>query len=190
MVAIIALDSTLEKKGIFRKESISQHPQAVDFIKHCCQSSHYTFDILKCGKRNCKICAQVRLPFDVFQKLRHIPHPTPGDDGHYLPFSDVFGVASTEEHRPSFKPAVCTTKRKKRRLPYYASMQHVKNAQLMVQCFECNMWRLVFSKHKLKTEHRLHLQTLLDDYMYSCGSSLRELDLPEVYEDVTMSAMI
>lgn len=30
----------------------------------------------------------------------------------------------------------------------------------------------------------------LDDYMYSCGASLQDLDLPAVYKDVTTSAMI
>ena len=117
------------------KNTINHHPQIVEFISHCCQSSHYTFDILKCGESTCDICTAIRLPLDVFKNLRHIPHPTLGEDGHYLPFSEVFGSATTEEHRPSYKkPATTTSKRVKRKLPFYGSVQHVKNSQLMVQC--------------------------------------------------------
>ena len=48
--AIIAPDSTLTENGVYRKETMDQHPTVMEFITHCCQSSHYTFDILKCGK--------------------------------------------------------------------------------------------------------------------------------------------
>ena len=40
---------------------------------------------------------------DVFMQLKHISFPVPGEDGHYLPFSDVFGTDTSEEHRPSLK---------------------------------------------------------------------------------------
>ena len=59
----------------------------------------------------------------------HILH----QDGHYVPFSDAFEVVTSEEHRPSFKRAQPKPK-KKRKLPYYATVQHVKNANLTVQC--------------------------------------------------------
>ena len=107
--------------------------------------------------------------------------PKPGDDGHYLPFSDMLGQPVTEEHRPSFQQK--TSRQKKKSLPFYASVQHVKNAQLMVQCEECLMWRLVFSKHKLNLRKRQFLQRLLEEYTYTCGSTLAELDL-EDYKDV------
>ena len=181
--SIIALDSTLVERGIYRKNTINHHPQIVKFISHCC---NYTFDILKCGESTCDICTAIRLPLDVFKNLRHIPHPTLGEDGHYLPFSEVFGSATTEEHRPSYKkPATTTSKRVKRKLPYYGSVQHVKNSQLMVQCTECysSLWRLIFSKYKLQKEQRDYLRALLDDSMYSCGATLKEL-LPENFENV------
>ena len=181
---IIAFDSTLEEKGIYRKETIKKHQRIVDFLSHCCQSSHYTFDILKCGKPECNICTEVRLPRAVFDKLRHIPHPTPGTNGHYLSFTEVFHTTTTEEHRPSFKKSSTSKARVKRKLPYYASLQHVKNSQLMVQCTECDMWRIIFSKFKLTPAQRNFLQVTLEDFMYTCGASLRELDLPEEFADV------
>ena len=82
-------------------------------------------------------------------------------------------METSEEHRPSLKKA---PKAKAKSLPLYASVQHVKNAQLMLQCEECNMWRLVYSKYKLSVAQRCQLQRLLDDYSYSCGAKLEELE--------------
>ena len=70
------------------------------------------------------------------------PLPKRGADGHYFPLSDLLGQPITEEYRPSLQ---------QKSLSSYASVQHVKNARLMVQCKEYQMWHLIFSKHKLNT---------------------------------------
>ena len=101
--AIIAVDATLTENGVYRQETINQHQKALEYIQHCCQSSHYTFDILRCGKSSCSLCSPVHLPVHIFKRLCHMPHPVPGEDGHYLNFSEVFGIPTTEEYRPSFK---------------------------------------------------------------------------------------
>ena len=44
--------------------------------------------------------------------------------------------------------------------------------------------RIIFSKYKLKKEQCVYLQALLDNYMYSCGASLKDLELPEEYSTV------
>lgn len=104
----------------------------------------------------------------------------PGKDGHYLPFLDVFGAETSEEHRPSLKQQ----KSRSKSLPFYASIQHVKNAQLMLQCEECNMWRLIYSKHKLSRSQRTQLQQVLDDHTYTCGAKLVELNLGNSFKEV------
>ena len=38
-----------------------------------------------------------------FSSLRFLPDPVLGEDGHYLPFNDVFGKPTTEKDRPSPK---------------------------------------------------------------------------------------
>ena len=175
--SVISLDATLEEKTQYRKEDLPLHKQLSQFISHCCQSSTYTFDILKCGQV-CDICKPVRLPFDIFSKLRHIPHPTMGEDSHYKPFSDVYGTI-TSDMCPSN-----SQKAKSNSLPFYGTLQHVKNSQLVIQCNECGMWRLIFSKYKLKSQDREELQLLLDEYTYTCGSQLSELHLPTKFENV------
>ena len=128
------------------------------------------------------LCKPVQLPREVFDTIKHIPLPKPGADGHYLPFSEMLGQPITEEYRPSLQNK--TSKQRKKSLPFYASVQHVKNAKLMVQCGECQMWRLVFLKYKLNTRKRQYLQQLLKDYTYTCGSTLAELNLGEEFKDV------
>lgn len=181
--AILAIDSTVTEGGVYCKDSISQHERVCEFISHCCQSAHYTFDILKCGISTCSICKPPRLPDDIFRTLKHIPHPSPMEDGHYFPFSDAFSMFTSEEHCPSFK-APQQKQKKRRKLSYYATVQHVKNADMMVQCGECQMWRLVFSRYKLGPKHHKELQEILNDQEYSCGASLKDLQLPDVFKDV------
>ena len=84
------------------------------------------------------------------------------------------------EHRPSLNRKIPQRKT----LPFYGTVQHIKNAQVMVQCDSCEMWRLVFSKCKLSPDKRSMLQQLLSNYSYSCGSKLQDLDLPDCFKDV------
>ena len=71
--------------------------------------------------------------------------PVPEEYGHYRSFDEALGSVTDESHRPSMH-----TKAKRRKtLPFSASLQHVKNVDLMLQCEECSMWRLLYSKHKL-----------------------------------------
>lgn len=176
--AVISIDATLRERGNYRKDDLKNHSLIAQFISHCCQCSQYTFDILKCGESSCHICKPVRLPPDIFRKLSHIPHPVLGDDSHYKSFSDVFGT-TTKESCPSFD----LKKKKKNSLPFTGCLQHVKNSGLVIQCSECEMWRLVFSKYKLKPEELREIQALLDDYVYTCGSKLVDL-LPEKFCNV------
>ena len=46
------------------------------------------------------------------------------------------------------------------------------------------MWRLIFSRYKLDVVLHQNLQSILDNYEYSCGASLAELKLPEDYKEV------
>lgn len=91
----------------------------------------------------------------------------PGDDDHYLPFSDVFGQNTSEMHRPSInKKQAVDSGSKQKSLPFYATVQHVKNTGLVVQCEECQMWRIVFSKYKLTAEQQVRLNKVLDGFVW------------------------
>lgn len=36
---------------------------------------------MKCSKRECKVCKEVRMPYDDFQSLSFIPDPEPSENG-------------------------------------------------------------------------------------------------------------
>ena len=44
----------------------------------------------------------------------------------------------------------------------------------MLQCEECDLWRLLYSKRKLSTQELSELQTYIDDIAYSCGATMQE----------------
>ena len=162
------------KKGISHMERLKK------FYDHCCCMRHYFFSIKKCGKDGCDMCKPVRMSEEDFAKLKHMPDPMVGKDDHYLSFHEAYLLETTEKDRPSL------AKPNKRRssIPFSPSVQHVKNIEIMLQCEECDLWRLLFSKRKLSVKDRAELQAILDDIAYSCGATLEELDLPEKFSCV------
>ena len=79
-----------------------------------------------------------------------------------------------EEHRPSLlKPTA-----RKKTLTFVVSVQHAKkNTNTMIQCENCQLWHLVYSKYKLTAPELSQLTFALTDYTYTCGASLSDLDL-------------
>ena len=148
------------------------------FIKHCCMARHYSFQIKKCGVPSCEICKPVRMDWDVFTTLHFLPDPTPAGDGHYKSFCDLYGQVTSEEHCPSLQTSKKASKRSN------PSQQHVRNVGLLVQCEECDMWRLLFCRFKLNYQETSELSRCLDDISYSCGVSFSELELPGRLKDV------
>jgi len=55
---------------------------------------------------------------------------------------------------------------------------------MMLLCDEREMWRLLYSKKRLKKDERRQLQLSLEGLSFTCGSSLQELDLPSPLNDV------
>jgi len=103
-VTVKEIDSTLVFYRKYKKGTLKEFPKVEEFISHCCQVRHYSISVKKCGKLNCNMCKPPRLPVQKFTKLSHIPDPVPGTDGHYLPFTDVYGKIDTDEqHRPSLQ---------------------------------------------------------------------------------------
>ena len=137
-------------------------------MKHCCHQRHYFFEIKKCGDEDCNICLPPRLPFDKFLQLDHLPDPMPGQDGHYNKFSEVFQTITVENHRPSLQNIT------KKCLPFYPSVQHVKNCNMMLLCDECGMWHLIYTTRKFILKEKTILNKVLDGMSFSCGLICRK----------------
>ena len=152
------------------KKTIKAKAKIFDFMKHYCRIRHYSFQVKKCGLPSCSICKPVRMDSELFKTLHFMPDPIPGDDDHYKRYVEVYGLDSTtEEHRPSLLTARKTALQS---LGFTPSQQHVRNVGVLIQCDECGMWRLLFSKQKLNYQELSELERSLDDVSYSCGLSL------------------
>ena len=168
------VDETLTSSDTTKK-AIKNKKNFLHFIDHCCQVSHYSFQVKKCGKPDCTTCKPVRMDPVVFDSLHFLPNPVPGLDDHYKSFEEVYGQsdALSDKHRPSLQQ-----KKKKKATSFSPSQQHAKNTGVLLQCEDCDKWRLLFCKHKLSVQEVSDLQSILDDVSYTCGTTFEDLDLP------------
>ena len=116
-----------------------------------------------------------------FENLRFLPDPLIQEDGNYLPFEEAFSRVTTKQDCPLLKG-----KAKAKLLSFSPSVQHINNTGTVIQCEECSLWRLVFSKRKLSVAARNTLQSILEDVSYTCGASLEDLTLPESLASVVI----
>ena len=127
------------------------------FIQHCCVHQHYFFVVKKCG---CTICNTPTRRCWALSRVSQIQ---------YLlrtvitnPSVTVWAPKTDESHRPSLQKKA----QRYKTLPFTASVQHVINVDLMLQCDECGLRQLLHSKQK----ERENLQGILEDYSFTCGA--------------------
>ena len=146
-------------------------------MKHCCVRRHYSFQVKKCGSDSCSMRRPPRLPKTVFDTISVLPDPVPAEDGHYKAFDQLLGTPTDGSFRPSLQKA-------KKTLPFSASIQHVKNVDMMLQCKECSMWRLLYSRYKLRCQEKTQLKAAVEDLSFTCGAPLQDIDLSGHLNDV------
>ena len=161
------------------KSTLQRKPKLQAFFDHCCQMRHYSFCIKKCGSSECEICKPVRMDSERFKSIHFLPDPVMGSDDHYVPFTDVYGTDTSKNECPSL-----IHRRKMKTLTYSPSEQHVRNAGVLVQCDECNKWRLLFSKRKLSVRECTQLEGIIANISYSCGATIEDLILPDTLKSV------
>ena len=135
---------------------------------------HYCFQIKKCGSVECTMCKPPKLPRDIFDTIHFLPDPIQGDDGHYMIFEKLLGSNTDESHQPSLQKSA----KRSKTLPFAVSLQHVKYMDLMLQCDECGIWRLLYSCHKLTKKEQNDPQITIKDVSFTCGAHLQDLELP------------
>ena len=111
------------------------HPSCLsnDFGARWCRCMHY-LSIIKWGGCQCQL-----IHLFTFSTLHFLPNPIADEEGHYKSFVDLYGQCTSEEHRPSLLAA---GKAPKKSIGFSPSQQHVNNVGLLVQCEECDKWRL------------------------------------------------
>ena len=178
-----SVDPSLTSSDTLRKSSLDSKPQLKKFMDHCCVIHKY---ITKCGSLTCSICKPPHLPQEIFKQIKFLPDPMPVEEGHYKPFSEVYGTTTSEEHCPS------STKKTKRRktLPFPSNLKRVQNVDMMLQCEECDVRRLLYSQKKLTYRERTQLEEALSDFTFTCGAPLQDLDLPGKLADVYVQDIV
>ena len=137
---LLQIDSSLTEQDTI-KHAIKNKTDLQKFLEHCCVFWHYSFQIKKCGSDDSELCKSVRLSVEPFSSLHFLPDLTPVEDGRYLSFEKTHGKSTIEEHRPSLTKK---SKSHSKSIGFYASQQHVKNVDMVIQCEECEMWRLLY----------------------------------------------
>lgn len=173
----IRVDSTLNREESITTKKLPGKKDLNAFLQHCCTRRHYSFQIKKCGSDSCTICRPPRLPKQVFNSLSVLPDPVPTEDGHYKSFEELLGTPTDGSFRPSLQKV-------KKTLPFSASIQHVKNVDMMLQCEECSMWRLLYSRCKLTRQEKVDLNDAVEDLAFTCGAPIQDLHLPGRLNDV------
>ena len=133
---------------------------------------NYFYSIKKCGDLNCNTCLPLHLSLKAFQKLHHLPNPIPGEcnECQYKSFSDVFGKMTTKEHHLS----ITFAKKKLHRIPFNPLKQIAMNANLIIECTECNKLCIVYTQKKISTGHVPAFKRVTHDLLFVCGSSIEK----------------
>lgn len=140
---ILAVDETITPETTTKDET-QKKERFQDFLQRHCKIRHYMFSVKICNTSSCT-CKPPRLPKDVFDSLHHLPDPMPDGDL-YREFEHLYGKCdTTEQHRPSLKEA----EKKGSGMPFTPTAQFAKNVNLVIQCHECEKWRLIYSKNAL-----------------------------------------
>ena len=113
-----SVDSTLTSSENLTKRTLQTKPALKDFLAHCCVQRKYMFQVKKCGSLTCSMCKPPRLSAEVFNRLKYVPDPVPGEEGHYKPFVEVYGTNTTEQYVPS----MMSKTQRKRTLPFASNL--------------------------------------------------------------------
>ena len=70
---------------------LHKRPKLTQYLPHCCCQRTYFFSVKKCGSQNCEIFLAPLSSVQNFERLGHLPDPTPSSENlHYKPFQKVF----------------------------------------------------------------------------------------------------
>ena len=135
------------------------------------RTTYFCF-IKKCGKADCTTCLPPNLPSDAFDRLYHLPDPTPNltNENHYKSFSDSYGPEITK----AFMPSCNVTASKGHGIAFCPLVQHAKNTNLKITYTECNKPRIIYAKKGIfSTIRKFKIKT--SDLWFTCGASIEEL---------------
>ena len=167
--SILNVDDTITPETT-TKVQVEKQEKFQDFLRDHCKVRHYMFSVKKCVDPSC-ICKPPRLSREQFDSLHHLPDPVPDGD-HYKKFENLYGSTTTEQHRPSLQEC-----KGKCGMPFTPTAQYANNVKLVLQCHECEKWRLViYCNCRLSPKEKSELSEILESVQYSCGCALQDIE--------------
>ena len=139
----------------------------LDFIKKHCKSQTYYFQIRKCENPSCGYHGS--RGGDV--QITEFPDPVPYDEDGVMRYTE--GIDKDEKYLPS---KIGDPSKADQTIPFTPTAQTAKNVGLLLNCDECSKPLLLHAKHKLQTKKLNEAKRVLNDLVFTCGSSLSELD--------------
>jgi hypothetical protein len=145
--------------------------QLTAYLDSHVQVERYHVEFKKCGKTECTVCTQVRMPIKIWseiaQRPRLVPLPTPvaeevGQPLKYDTYENLKNIPTRPNHRPSFAPPATPTDQSKKhdkkisadtRIALVGSasegglprtLWHNNNIRSCVVCANCTRPRLIF----------------------------------------------
>lgn len=153
-------------KDLKLKAKVADFPKFKHFLETHTSFRSYSFHIFKCEDLSCLFHKPLRgeLP-ERFPD----PVPTTSEDGD-VKYSE--GSDPKEKHLPS---KIEDISKQSHEIPFTPTAQTAKNVGFVLRCDECKKPRLLYAKLKLKGEDISTLKRTLNDLLYVCGGSLREI---------------
>lgn len=122
----------------------------------------------------CNICKPLKSDEIDFTQVHSLPDPIPTiEKTNYKKFSDLYNTITTEDHRPSL---LNQKKKKANSMGFSPSSQFAKNVGIVIECCECNKWRVLYSKTKLNAIEVSTLKRYFDTIQYACGDTFENAE--------------
>lgn len=164
------IDSSVQMREL-NQASLKNAKDLHMFMKAHCNSTHYLFQVKKCGEESCFHCGAhpIRLT-EQLKDIHFVPLPVlDSSKNHYKKFGEIYGQLPSEVDRPSLTFATSEAKAcdKENRKLLVAS-----KVRAVLVCVECMKPRCVYAAGALTPDEKRCLKPLINSRVYSCGCEL------------------
>ena len=170
-------------------------PKLEAFCKEHCRFGTYMCQVMKCNKSTCQVCAPLRTPAVVFEKLfRWKPHPELVRDGNgrvakdahgrtqWRPFDELYAEqdpSNSERDRP-----MLDTKAGKFEDSQVSHLLTKERCKGYTTCGICSKRRGLYSRGHLDKAGKDRIARVKETLLYTCGSGFCTEEDPTVQDEL------
>lgn len=132
----------------------------------------------KCGEEGYKLCKPTRMPKEEFMKIKQYAISL---DWREKTTTCLSVMPSRRKPLKVIDLRLLKQTRSQSRYHFQLACNMWRIYRVVLQCEECDHWRLLYSKRKLSVRDKTEVQSFLNDITYTCGGALQDLALPEKF---------